>query len=268
MSRENAVFQHGHYFSSSNVVREKGETRQAPMAVRHCPVYSPSPANRISPAKLYLCGTSSKYSASTWRWAAAHPPKLIGPASSAGEEFPRFPHYWTRRSSSSCLRLCLWVLLNIVDARLCLNQTQTRTIDSRSDPRIYTSQLPAFQRVYTQSTASHPHQQALLIASHPDRSQRWRAGLIASQPFLFLTLATLLGIKDQRMIFSFEGAFTNRSDSDPTASSLRPPLLSQVILIAIARHFTPARCRCNCRNTPRSEAPTPIHAVRYAGRAR
>lgn len=156
----------------------KGETRQAPMAVRHCPVYSPSPANRISPAKLYLWGTPSKYSASTWRWATAHPPKLIGPASSAGEEFPRFPHYWTRRSSSSCLRLCLWVLLNIVDARLCLNQTQTRTIDSRSDPRIYTSQLPAFQRVYTQSTASHPHQQALLIASHPDRSQRWRAGLI------------------------------------------------------------------------------------------
>jgi hypothetical protein len=61
---------------------------------------------------------------------------------------------------------------------LCLNQTQTRSIDSRSDPRIYTSQLPAFQSVYTQSTASHPHQQALLIASHPDRSQRWRAGLI------------------------------------------------------------------------------------------
>lgn len=63
----------------------------------------------------------------TWRMATPHPPRLIGPASSAGEEFPRFPHYWTRRSSSSCLRLCLWVLLNIVDARLCLNQTQTQT---------------------------------------------------------------------------------------------------------------------------------------------
>ena len=131
MHREDTMFQcfsMGDSFKGDK--KERRATRQAPMAVRHYPVvywlYCASPEQRVLPAKMYLWSTSSMYYPSTWRMATSHPPRLIGPASSAGEEFPRFPHYWTR-PSSSCLRLCLWVLLNIVDARLCLNQTLTQT---------------------------------------------------------------------------------------------------------------------------------------------